>query len=522
MLMTLFLAGCASGLAPVESRQLTDGRAPADYADAAARTDVPVELLLALSKVETGLQMVVGAEEFPGQEPAYGAMALRGADLELGAELAGLTVEEVKTDRDANVLAAAHLLAHWAEEEGLTGAELGDWAPLVARFGGVTGEAAAEYVHYEVYATLAEGLEGEGFWLEPIAVEVDFPLPAREVQRGRDADTVWTPSPNYNSRSGADVDFVIVHTCESSYSGCWSWLTNRASGVSAHYVVNDDGSEVRALVDEDNRAWHIGASYDCGNNDGVECWRNGSSVNSVSVGIEHAGFASFTSWNGGLIERSAELACGITERHGVPRDSYHIVGHGQLQPHNRTDPGASWPWADYLAQIDAFCGEPVGEPDPGDPTDPEPEPSSGPVVIDSNNGANDFDTHFVEVSGSWFASSNVSGYYNTGYWVGPAAPVSDPASFWFLSSAETCYRVEAWWPAASDRPRAVTWLGWDEDDQEVGRAVVDQTTDGGRWNELGLWTFPAGWNRVLLSRWTTGGTYAVADAVRVTPSTGCP
>ena len=138
-------------------------------------------------------------------------------------------------------------------------------------------------------------------------------------------------------------------------------------------------------------------------------------------------------------------------------------------------------------------------------------------IIDSNNNANDTSHHYTDISSSWWGSANVSGYYNTGYWVAPTEAVSDAASFWFDLDAGGCWEVEAWWPAASDRSPAITWLGWDADDREVGRAVVDQRTDGGRWNHLGDWTFGAGWNRVMLSRWTSPGAYAVADAVRLTP-----
>ena len=32
---------------------------------------------------------------------------------------------------------------------------------------------------------------------------------------------------------------------------------------------------------------------------------------------------------------------------------------------------------------------------------------------------------------------------------------------------------------------------------------------------VGTWSFPAGWNKVQLSRWTTSGYYVVADAIQV-------
>ncbi|MEQ1571167.1 MAG: hypothetical protein ABMA64_36400, partial [Myxococcota bacterium] len=118
-----------------------------------------------------------------------------------------------------------------------------------------------------------------------------------------------------------------------------------------------------------------------------------------------------------------------------------------------------------------------------------------------------------------WASTNVSGYYNTGYWVAETASVSDPASFWFYADTDQCWAVDAWWTTSTDRPGSVAFVGWDEGDHEVGRATVSQKTNGSKWNALGTWEFGSGWNRVLLSRWTTPGSYAIADAVRLTPTT---
>lgn len=500
---------------------------PENFADAGESSGVPIEILMAIARAETRFQMVVGEEEFPGQERAYGWMGLREGMVADGALLAGITEDEAKFDSQGNLDAAAALLSRRADELNIDRSELANWGPVVANYSGIEDpEAIAEYVHYEVYGALQRGIQLEGFELEAMEIQADWPLPARWADRTGDSGTVWTPSPNNSSRSGASVDFVVIHTCEGSYSGCWGWLANGASGVSAHYVVNDSGSEVRQLVDEDRKAWHIAANYDCGNNSSVECWRNGSAMNSVSVGIEHAGYASQSSWDPGLIERSSELSCGITQRHGIPTDSYHIVGHGQLQPWNRTDPGANWPWSDYLSKVQTECGVGGGGgtgggtgTGTGGGTVP---PSGSQFVIDSNNGANDVANYYSDVSSNWWASANVSGYYNTGYWVAPTYGVSDPASFFFYDGASECYTVDAWWSAANDRPQNIVFLGWDASDSEVGRQTVNQRINGGQWNRLGDWRFGPGWNRVLLSRWTSSGDYAVADAVRLTPSAACP
>lgn len=517
---TISVFGLACDVAP-EWLGETGITLPENFAAAEESTGVPAEILMAVARAETSFQMVAGDEEFPGQERAYGWMGLREKLVQQGADLAGITVDEAKFDPQGNIDAAAALLSERADQLGIDRSELRNWGPVVADYSGISDdEAVSEYVHYEVYGALQRGFALEGFDFEPIAIEPDWPRPARWGQRSGDGGAIWTPSPNNSSRSGASVDYVVIHTCEGSYSGCWGWLTNGASGVSAHYVVNDSGSEVRQLVDEDRKAWHISANYDCANNGGTECWRDGTAMNSVSVGIEHAGYASQTTWNPGLISRSSELTCGITQRHGIPRDSYHIVGHGQLQPWNRTDPGANWPWSDYLSQVDVECGGGGGG-GGGGATVP-PAGGGSQIVIDSNNAANDVASYYIELSGNWWSSANVGGYYNTGYWVAPTDSTSDPASFWFYDSSDQCYTVEAWWTAAWDRPSSITYLGWDEADNEVGRMTVNQQGDGGQWNHLGDWRFGTGWNRVLLSRWASAGSYVVADAVRLTPSAACP
>src|SRR5207237_314837 len=79
------------------------------------------------------------------------------------------------------------------------------------------------------------------------------------------------------------IHLVIIHTCESNYTSCWSWLENPVSQASAHYVVNEDGSAISQLVLERNRAWHIAALYDCTLNRRHHCWLNGVQSNHFAV-----------------------------------------------------------------------------------------------------------------------------------------------------------------------------------------------------------------------------------------------
>lgn len=72
-----------------------------------------------------------------------------------------------------------------------------------------------------------------------------------------------------NARRGwGDVDFVVIHTCEGGFSGCYGWQLG-CHDVSAHYTVSTTGQVVQVVADEDI-AWHVGC------------------LNSSSFGIEHA------------------------------------------------------------------------------------------------------------------------------------------------------------------------------------------------------------------------------------------
>jgi N-acetylmuramoyl-L-alanine amidase len=90
------------------------------------------------------------------------------------------------------------------------------------------------------------------------------------------------------------------------------------------------------LVDEEKRAWHAGKSY----------WRGITDVNSASVGIEivnpghEFGYRPFPDEQ---IASVIPLVSDIKERHGIGRGN--IVGHSDVAPARKEDPGELFPWA---------------------------------------------------------------------------------------------------------------------------------------------------------------------------------
>jgi len=520
-LPTLLAAGAALLLAGCSDQSTTPRQAPRDtgaatrldpvFARAAQEFNVPADLLKSVGYVETRWQMVSGRKEFDGQEPAFGIMALRGARLDEGARLAGVTPEQARTLPEANIRAAAALLSRYAGELRVSRADVASWGPAVARYSGIANaDAQASYVHTDVYGTLNSGAVArapDGGVIASIAAKPGIraarvPAPLRKVAGPDYAASIWRPSPNYGARPTGtigQVGMVIIHDCEGSYTSCWSWLTDTQAQASAHYVVNESGSEISQLVRESDRAWHIAATYDCTLNSNVECWRNGYSANHFTVGIEHGGFASQTSWPVGQIDASAKLSCDISQAYAIPRDRYHFVGHGQLQPSTRTDPGPNWPWTDYLNRINSYCGSTGGT----------------SLIVDSNNSNNDTSKGYISVSANWTSTSSTAGYYGSGYYFANTAAVSDPATFYFYLPAAATKTIDAWWTSGTNRAPSAPFIAYNAAGTQLGTVNVNQQANGGQWNTLGSFAFTAGWNKVVVSRWTTTGYVVIADAIRV-------
>ncbi len=142
------------------------------------------------------------------------------------------------------------------------------------------------------------------------------------------------PSPNFNARELPVTMIVLHYTGMQSADEALGRLCSAEAGVSAHYLI-DEGGLVTQMVPEENRAWHAGKSY----------WRGITDVNSASVGIElvnpghEFGYRDFPE---AQIEALLPLLSDIKKRHGVSRSN--VVGHSDIAPARKTDPGELFPW----------------------------------------------------------------------------------------------------------------------------------------------------------------------------------
>lgn len=147
---------------------------------------------------------------------------------------------------------------------------------------------------------------------------------------------IETPSPNHNARPvDAPVDMLVVHyTGMESCAAALARLCDAAAEVSAHYLIDEDGT-VHRLVDEERRAWHAG----------VASWRGHADINGRSIGVElvnpghEYGYREFPA---AQMAAFRDLAGGILERHPIP--ARNVVGHSDVAPTRKTDPGELFDW----------------------------------------------------------------------------------------------------------------------------------------------------------------------------------
>ncbi|MGH7025029.1 MAG: N-acetylmuramoyl-L-alanine amidase [Caulobacteraceae bacterium] len=173
---------------------------------------------------------------------------------------------------------------------------------------------------------------------------------------------IEAPSPNFDARR-APPDMIVLHyTGMETGAAALARLTDPDAKVSAHYMVGED-ARVFALVDEARRAWHAG----------VSSWRGAVDVNTRSIGVEivnpghEFGYRPFPA---AQIEAVIALIAEIRERWTI--EDALILGHSDVAPRRKQDPGELFPWA-RLAQA-------------GHGLWVEPSPAPGPALAVGDEG----------------------------------------------------------------------------------------------------------------------------------------
>jgi N-acetylmuramoyl-L-alanine amidase len=149
-------------------------------------------------------------------------------------------------------------------------------------------------------------------------------------------------SPNFGPRlPGVAIDTLVLHyTGMNSAREALDRLCDPAAEVSAHYLVEEDGAVWR-LVDEERRAWHAGISV----------WKGESNLNDRSIGVEivnpghEFGYRPFPAPQMAAV---AALCRDNLDRRPIP--AARVLGHSDIAPMRKRDPGELFDWAGLAAQ----------------------------------------------------------------------------------------------------------------------------------------------------------------------------
>ena len=162
------------------------------------------------------------------------------------------------------------------------------------------------------------------------------------------------PSPNCDERpAGSAIELLVIHNISLPPGafggpGIVELFTNRLDPgahpyyreiagrkVSAHFLIRRDG-ELLQFVPCGLRAWHAGESN----------WRGRSRCNDFSIGIELEG-TDEVPFEDAQYQRLAGLARVLATAY----PGIHSVGHSDIAPGRKTDPGPCFDWARYRSMI---------------------------------------------------------------------------------------------------------------------------------------------------------------------------
>ncbi len=161
-------------------------------------------------------------------------------------------------------------------------------------------------------------------------------------------------SPNHDARPlGTAIDLLVIHNislppdefggaaitklfCNTLDTEAHPYYAQlKGVRVSAHFLIRRTG-EVIQYVSCSKRAWHAGAST----------WRGRTACNNFSIGVELEGCDTMA-FTDAQYAALAKLTRRLKRAYPI-RD---IVGHSDIAPGRKTDPGPCFEWGHYLALI---------------------------------------------------------------------------------------------------------------------------------------------------------------------------
>ncbi|MEX0943492.1 MAG: 1,6-anhydro-N-acetylmuramyl-L-alanine amidase AmpD [Pseudomonadales bacterium] len=169
-----------------------------------------------------------------------------------------------------------------------------------------------------------------------------------EIANGLLSAARFCASPNCDERPGDEISLIVVHSISlpaghfgSDYIE--SLFCNRLDvdehpdfvdlaglKVSSHVLIRRDGYLLQ-FVPFDKRAWHAGES----------CYMERTNCNDFSIGIELEG-TDKNGYRGVQYDVLARVCQALCHEYGIVRTN--IVGHSDIAPGRKTDPGPGFDW----------------------------------------------------------------------------------------------------------------------------------------------------------------------------------
>lgn len=168
----------------------------------------------------------------------------------------------------------------------------------------------------------------------------------------------YIPSPHCDARpSGMPVSMLVVHGISlppNVYGGdevarlftgtldCTAhpyFARLQGLRVSAHFLIRRDGRLLQ-FVPCNDRAWHAGPSQ----------WGGRERCNDFSIGVELEG-ADDVPYTSRQYDTLTRLTHALRQRYPITD----IVGHSDIAPGRKTDPGEAFDWAGFRARLTALA-----------------------------------------------------------------------------------------------------------------------------------------------------------------------
>jgi AmpD protein len=192
--------------------------------------------------------------------------------------------------------------------------------------------------------------------MQTLSDNTGFPLAA--ITAGRMGIARQVLSPNYGERPQTSIDLLVIHSIslppgefggpyvDAFFQNCLDPARHSYFAeichlqVSAHLLIDRAGA-ITQYVSFDDRAWHAGESSFCGR----------SNCNDYSIGIELEGCDDqpFTDVQYRSLVEAMRLI-----RHAYPLITpERIVGHSDIAPGRKTDPGPLFDWQRVLGALNS-------------------------------------------------------------------------------------------------------------------------------------------------------------------------